>query len=51
MFSLDVRKKFYTQIMVGHWNGSPEKWSQHQLDRVEEAFGQYSQAHDCDIWR
>ena len=29
---------------VGHWNSSPGEWSQHQPGRVQEVFGQCSQA-------
>ena len=45
-FRLDIRKQFFPQRVFGHWNSSPGQWSQHQLGRVQDLFGQCSQAQD-----
>ena len=47
---LDIRKWLLTQRVFGHWSSSPGQWSQHQPGRVQEVFGQCSQAQG-DSWK
>lgn len=42
---MDVRKKFFTQRVLGIGTGSTEECSQHQAHRVPETSGQGSQAY------
>lgn len=39
---LDIRKRFFTQRVLGSGTGFPVKWS--LPDRVQDVFGQWSQA-------
>lgn len=41
---MDIRKKFFPQRMLGHWNGLSRKAVIALTDRVQEAFEQYSWA-------
>lgn len=40
-FSLGIRKRFFTQRVVGHWRSGHST----KPARIQEAFGQFSQAH------
>ncbi|KAJ7397258.1 hypothetical protein BTVI_136908 [Pitangus sulphuratus] len=43
-FRLDIRKRFFTQRVVGHWNSSQGNGHSTKPERVQEAFGGYTQA-------
>lgn len=44
---LDVRKRFFTQGMPGHWNGLP--WEVVTTPSLTEVFGQCSHAHHVSL--
>ncbi|KAF4792447.1 hypothetical protein TURU_122208 [Turdus rufiventris] len=42
---LDIRKRFFTQVVFGHWNRPQGNGHSTKLARVQEESEQYSQAH------
>ncbi|KAJ7399065.1 hypothetical protein BTVI_118553 [Pitangus sulphuratus] len=49
-FRLDIRKRFFTQRVVGYWNRLPEKWSEYQACQISGSVWTMLSDTWCDSW-